>query len=249
MFLVEFSGHFAIDSDLRFFCHTATIPSWQIHTVPNKIYGVTKEMPSDISYSSAKMSFYIDRSWELPSSLYSYKDKVINSTSHSFKYYDDYVFDTRIKVLDASGVNDMTISEFALHNCFIKNIDTDQVSYGAINTVHNIHIDLTYEYFEMMFSAAVNENMIGVSSPLESMSRSISGIKSIQDEIGSSLNFDTVRTLMPEAANAFDLSKLKSLDPTKTILGDASKYAQDKLNNVIPSGISLPSFTNSIISF
>lgn len=225
LFYVQFYGKVA-ERKLSFLCHSAVIPSWNVNTVQNRIYGYNIELPSDISFTPAQFSFYIDRKWEVAKIFYDMKKKMFNEIDFSPEYYENYTFDADIIVLDNSN-NGGVVATFKLLNCFVRNFNVQPMSWASVNTIQQANLDIAYERFEEDFSATTT----GIRTPNAQglMNRLISSPSSIMDEIGSSMNFDTVRQLAPDIAQGFNLGS--EMQPPIPDMDSAATELRDTLTS------------------
>jgi hypothetical protein len=203
---------------LKFMCHEANLPSWNVASVPNRIYGYTTEMPADYELGPVTFSFYVDRNLGIAKILEESRKKMFNTTNYSLKFRQDYEFPVQIAIFD---VDQRTkVATYTLNNCFFKNIRAGNLSWAATDQIQNINVEIGYDNFEVVFHTLTSHPF--KKSPKSFLDKildskyykgtAIDNIRATMDQVAGiydsipSINFDTVRELMPEAVDVFKVS-------------------------------------------
>jgi|GEM_PF-3839383 len=228
LFLVQMYGGF--DRKMSILCHTASLPFWTAQTVPNRIYGYSTEVLADITFNPINLGFYVDRKWNVVKKFEEMRDKMFNQIDYSPEYYANYTFDLDIIALDNAN-NGAQVAKFNVQNCIIKNYNVQPLSWGAINTVQNVTLDIVYEKYDADFTSSPGLTTPGATGL---MNRLIGAPSSISDEIGSTLNFDTLRQLAPDIAQNFNLGNQTTPPLTENDAGNTPTELRDTVGASFP---------------
>ena len=119
------------------YCEAASLPSLNIDTKLNKVYGPGREMPYGVSYSPVNLTFYIDRDYIVKRFFDTWQRSIINEDTHHANFYNEYVTQVHILALDASDGMDVSQSSLkARYQCTLLEAypkTVAEVAYGAGN--------------------------------------------------------------------------------------------------------------------
>lgn len=207
-------------------CHRATLPSWRIDSVTNRIYGYNVEMPKDIEMGAVSFSFYVDRRWKIAQMFENYREKMFNTQADwSMRYRSDYEIPV-VQIITYDPDNKSEVGLYSFQECYVKSVNNSELNWAAANQVQEIQIELSYDSMNSSFVDPITKTLPNAPRGLmDRISGMIPGNKgSLLQNIGSlgvlaknlslpsmmanmiPLNLDTVRKLMPERLDEFNLS-------------------------------------------
>ena len=228
---------------LRLFCHSASIPGYNVGVYPTKIYGLPYSVPYEMTYEPISFTFYVDRAHNIPKLFDDYKDQLMfDPVDHSPRYFENMAFSTIIHLYDADNVS--TIAQYNLLNCFVGNVQAMNLNAAALNQVQEISVTLIFENL-IRSSGASGGSMISNPLPTNLMN----GLTSKSGMI-LPLNFDTFKMKFPDLADKFDIgsniggltAKLPSLPSVGSLLPSALPSLPQIPLGSLPQIPTLPSF-------
>lgn len=210
---------------LKFLCHDAVLPSWNVRAVPQRIYGYNIEMPADYEMGPVNFSFYVDRALGVMKILEEAKMRMFNTVNYSMKFRDEYSFPVEIAIFDIDQMS--RVATYKLESCFFKNVRAGNLSWGAIDQIQTVNVEIGYDHYKAEFHGlSSHPNKPSPTSALDNILNSkyfrgtaIDNIRSTVDQVTGMfnkippINFDTVQRLMPDALSGFKSSTDDSYMP------------------------------------
>lgn len=95
------------------YCEAVSLPSLNIDTKLNKVYGPGREMPYGVSYTPVNLSFYIDRDYLVKRFFDTWQRSIIDEDTHHANFYNEYVTQVHILALDAKEGQSVEDPRFA----------------------------------------------------------------------------------------------------------------------------------------
>lgn len=93
------SNVYLAENLLRFYCHTVTMPSYDVMTIGTRVQGNNVEMPYDFTRggNTFNVGFYMDKKFLAHGYFTSWLNHMMDRTSYQYGYYDEYT--TQIELL------------------------------------------------------------------------------------------------------------------------------------------------------
>lgn len=147
-FLVDFRLPNLIQKDMfnlqiiHLFCESTSIPGINIATQPNRTFGEQREIPYDRNFDPVTLNFYVDQAMTVKYFFDTWMNCVINPISRTINYYDNYITDIDITVLDT---NDDHIYQITLYEAYPKNIQSIALDQNG-RDVMKLAVVFNYKY-------------------------------------------------------------------------------------------------------
>jgi hypothetical protein len=84
------------------YCEATALPSLNIDTKVNKVYGPGREMPYGRSYTPVNFTFYIDRDYIVKKFFDTWMSTIYDEDTGHMNYYNEYTTSVHILALDAT---------------------------------------------------------------------------------------------------------------------------------------------------
>ena len=125
-------------------CDTVSLPGASINTSQNRIFGETREIPTEMVYAPIQMTFLVDIDMNVKKLFDNWIiHGVQNGNTRSFNYYNDYVADMDIFVQDVADGNRYVVR---LYEAYPKAIGPIQLDYSA-KDIMKVTVDMQYKYW------------------------------------------------------------------------------------------------------
>lgn len=132
--------------DLRkilMYCEGLTLPSVSLSTQQARTYGEFREMPYERLYQNIALTFFVDNTMDSKVLFDDWINSIQNPSTRQFSYYNEYITDITIKVLD---VNDKERYEVKLFECYPLSINQIDMDYGS-KDVMRLTVNMNYRYW------------------------------------------------------------------------------------------------------
>lgn len=151
-------GITSFDSNLSLLCNEARIPSRKFNTIEVKTSGFTRKIPNNYIYEDISFSF-IDTNNHLALNIFSkWLDGINNPFTNTGKFYDDYVSDIKVNMLNKT--NEVT-NYASMIKAYPIAIDEIPLSWDSTEGYNKIKVTFTYLYqADKDYSAATIINTI-----------------------------------------------------------------------------------------
>lgn len=168
-------------------CDTVSLPGASINTSQNRIFGETREIPTEMVYAPIQMTFLVDIDMNVKKLFDNWIiHGVQNGNTRSFNYYNDYVADMDIFVQDVADGNRYVVY---LYEAYPKAIGPIQLDYSA-KDIMKVTVDMQYKFWR-------SERQVPASNP----SGSTLGWEAIQHAVDHADNFTNDFTGFQESVN------------------------------------------------
>lgn len=130
-------------------CHTMTVPPriFQVHEV--KYNNSTFKLPYGVTYEPVTFTFYSDSQLDTAQYFDIWQSTVMNFSNNTMNFFDEYVSDVNIFIMDDEG-ND--VYGITLFDAYPMGRAAVEYSYTATNVVLNVSITFAYRYYLPMDS-------------------------------------------------------------------------------------------------
>lgn len=132
--------------DLRkvlLFCDTAALPPVTLETTQARTFGEFREMPYNRLFDNIQLEFYVDTSMQVKLLFDSWINSIQDPISRNFNYYNNYVTDMTIDVLDLA---DASRYQVTLYQAYPKAISAVQLDY-ANKDIMKLQVSMNYKYW------------------------------------------------------------------------------------------------------
>lgn len=146
-YLVSIPMPFA-DSDqnrlIELMCDSVTLPGINMATTPHRFWGEVREIPYERAFDNVTISFYLDTEMLAKKAFDQWMSLIQNPSTRTLNYYDNYVTQIQIDVLDLE--NDSVMYSVKLHEAFPKTINAIQLD-ASDRSIMKLQVVLSYKYF------------------------------------------------------------------------------------------------------
>lgn len=160
------------------YCEATSLPSLNIDSKVNKVYGPGREIPYGRSYTPVNLTFYIDRDYIIKKFFDTWMASIFNKDTGHMNYYNEYISQVHILALDTTS----TDSPRARYQCTLVEAypkTMAEVSYTAGGTdVARLQISMQYRHWVESTNASSPQSVqqgIGAMAGLSGLP-SISGV-------------------------------------------------------------------------
>ena len=145
-------------------CSKVTIPSRDVNTTENIIYGPGRKMPYGYSYSGElETTFYGDKFLRQRLFFEQWQEKIFSTQTHNLNFYNDYVGTMDIYQLGQFATeNDRESVTYGvrLHEVYPQTIGSIDYAYGEEGIV-NVPITLNFRNWESLTADQIGKSSIG----------------------------------------------------------------------------------------
>jgi len=155
-----------IRENIGLMCSTITLPTRDINTNENRMYGPARKMPYSYSFNgTVEASFYGDKFLRQRLFFENWQKGIMNIDSHNMKYYDDYVGSIDIFTLgqfDAGREDEARVTYgVRLYECYPQTIGSIEYAYGNADQVTLVPITLNFRTWRNLTIDQVNGATVG----------------------------------------------------------------------------------------
>lgn len=128
------------------FCDATELPSTSLTSVDTSVFGEAREMPTQRSYGTLPLSFYLDVDLQIKLFFDSWINTIINPITRTHGYYNDYTTTVEIIVYD---VEHNPRYKMQLFECYPKDIASIGLSYAPETTPMSMNVTLQYHHYRI----------------------------------------------------------------------------------------------------
>jgi len=129
-------------------CESINLPGRNLNTLTNTIYGPSREIVDGVTYAEdITMTFQASSGLEERVFFEEWQALAFDERSWNVKYYDDYVSDVDIYVLDKQDTQRFGIR---LKEAFPKTINATDLSQSANNEIIKTSVNFSFRYWETL---------------------------------------------------------------------------------------------------
>lgn len=126
-------------------CHTCTLPSREIQGLEIKQFGPTHRMPVTGSYMPISFAFYSGADLSVRQYFETWQTSVINISSNTFNFYNEFTSDVKIEILDIEGNTSYYVDVYEAWPSSISQVD---YSYSNTDTAQSFMVVMQYRYWQ-----------------------------------------------------------------------------------------------------
>lgn len=130
---------------INIMCHTCTLPSRELQSFDIKQFGPPHRMPMTASYSPISFAFYSDGNLNTRKYFEIWQTAAHNISSNTFNFYNEYVSDIRITILDAEGRDAYFVD---IYECWPSSIPQVDYSYSSQDQAQSFMVVMQYRYWQ-----------------------------------------------------------------------------------------------------
>ena len=134
------------DTDLRkihLFCDQVQIPGVNFSTIQSRTFGEFRDVPYEKLYDAVNLSFYVDKNLMVKSFFDSWINGIQNKYTRTFNYYNEYITDVTVEVLDTA---ENVVYIIDLHESYPKTVGSIQMDQAA-KDIMKLNVTMQYKYF------------------------------------------------------------------------------------------------------
>lgn len=124
-------------------CDAINLPGMTISTQPSRTYGEVREMPYERLFDNINLSFYIDNTMNAKSLFDTWINSIQDPATRQFNYYQEYITDMTITVLDKADKGKYVIKLF---ECYPKAVSPIQMDYSS-KDIMKLQVSMNYKYW------------------------------------------------------------------------------------------------------
>ena len=129
-------------------CESINLPGRNLNTLTQTIYGPSREIVDGVTYAeNITMTFYASSGLEERVFFEEWQALAFDERSWNVKYYDDYISDIDIYVLDRQDTQRFGIK---LKEAFPKTIGPTDLSQSANNEIIKTSVNFSFRYWETL---------------------------------------------------------------------------------------------------
>ena len=134
--------------DVSLTCESINLPGRTLNSVPQTIYGPSREIVDGVTYAEdITMTFYASSGLEERVYFEEWQALAFDERSWNVKYYDDYISDIDIYVLDRQDTQRFGIR---LKEAFPKTIGPTDLNQGSNNEIIKTSVQFSFRYWETL---------------------------------------------------------------------------------------------------
>ena len=124
-------------------CDAINLPGMTISTQPSRTYGEVREIPYERLFDNINLSFYIDNTMNAKSLFDTWINSIQDPATRQFNYYQEYITDLTITVLDKADQGKYVIKLF---ECYPKAVSPIQMDYSS-KDIMKLQVSMNYKYW------------------------------------------------------------------------------------------------------
>lgn len=129
---------------IRLFCDTVQLPGINIESTPQRFWGEVRQLPFDRSFGEINLTFYMDTNMTPKKLFDDWISLIQNPDTRALNYYNSYVQDVTIEVLELGSDN--VVYEVELREAYPKSISQIQLD-SSSKEVMKLNVSLAYKYY------------------------------------------------------------------------------------------------------
>lgn len=126
-------------------CHTMTFPQRSLLTMDHRQNSAPFRTPYSATYDPVTFSFYADASMDSRDYFEVWQSAVVNLGSNTMNFYDEYVSDIHMYMLDLEGNDTYKVSLF---EAYPMNIGIIDASYGQNNAFTTCTVTMAFKSWQ-----------------------------------------------------------------------------------------------------
>lgn len=161
---------------LELLCSSCSLPGVNIGSAQQRTFGELYEMPNDKMYGALNSTFYVDNHFMVKKLFDQWQELIMDKTSRTFSFYNDYTTNISVKVFDKWG---MPHYEMVMYNAWPKSMNDITL---ANDSSEFMKLDITWAYRK--FETFTIENDLHTLHPQPEGQRSVSARDRLMGYVG-----------------------------------------------------------------
>jgi hypothetical protein len=124
-------------------CHSVTLPSQFVVTDTNNMFGISRDHAWMKNVNQIVMRFYMDTDLKVKKIFDDWLKQIHNPDNGILDYYNNYIRDITIKVLD---INDNVRNEIQVYEAYPRNVEGDTMEARA-NGIATLAVTFNFRYY------------------------------------------------------------------------------------------------------
>lgn len=127
---------------LTLYCDQTSLPGISFGSQPVRTFGENREVAYERNFEQISLTFYVDRNLEVVSFFENWANLIVDPTTRSMGYYNNYISSINIYVQD---VSEKTVHQITLEEAYPKTISPITLDYGS-KDVMKLQVSFAYKY-------------------------------------------------------------------------------------------------------
>lgn len=145
------NSFFNSGGDIDVKCHTMTFPQRSLMTMEHRQNSAPFRTPYSATYDPVTFSFYANAFMDARDYFEVWQSAVVNLGSNTMNFYDEYVADIKLHMLDDYGEDAYTVTLF---EAYPLNIGIVDASYSQANTVTTCTVTMSFKSWAPMYDTS-----------------------------------------------------------------------------------------------
>lgn len=128
---------------LEFYCEATQLPGMSISTQQSRMFGEFREMPYERLFDNITLTFLVDNTLDTKAFFDTWINSIQDPAKRTFNYYNDYISDIDIEVLDTDDSPRYVVTLF---ECYPKSISSIQLDYNS-KDIMKLQVSINYRYW------------------------------------------------------------------------------------------------------
>lgn len=128
------------------FCDATALPGLDFASSQSRIYSENREMPYERLYVPITMSFYVDADMVIKTMFDKWQASVVDPETRVMAYYDDYIRDITIQVLQVSESASPPY-QVVLHEAWPKSVGAVTMDYTS-HEIMKLQVTFLYKWWD-----------------------------------------------------------------------------------------------------
>lgn len=133
------------NGNINVMCHTCTLPSRDIQPAELKQYGPPHRMPLTSAYMPISFSFYSGADLAVRRYFETWQTAVVNISSNTMNFYNEYTSDIKIKVYDIEGNCNYSVD---IYEAWPSSVGLIDYAYSNTDTPQSIMVAMQFRYWQ-----------------------------------------------------------------------------------------------------
>jgi hypothetical protein len=125
-------------------CSAISVPQKTLQTYEHKQLGVSYRVPHSLLFDPIILTFYVDGDFEVRRMFEAWQGLIVDSKSAVVSFYDDYVTEMTVSVLDVEGYIRYSL---VFEDAWCMSVAPLDLSYSSNNAVLNMSVTMSYKRF------------------------------------------------------------------------------------------------------
>jgi hypothetical protein len=245
-FAVEFSLPLGMNSGARsyydsklqnilLFCDTAQLPGVNISTVPNRTFGELRETPYEKLFDGLPLTFYVDNSLVVKSLFDEWTNVIQNGNNRLFSYYNEYVTDILVTVLDNKG---QPRYKMMMYEAYPKTVSPIQLSYDS-KEIMKLNVNFVFKYWRKVDIAGDRSQGSYLDKYYKDLQVSLGDITSVDIPMGYFTDFAGFQNVYTTVSESFENARSALYGEVQNVTTGVGQRIKQEAKNKLGQPISI----------